>query len=52
MTDDCRASAYPPSCSPHPPMSPPIQVVQNERLLRDRLLRDGLNPKPGYTLAR
>jgi hypothetical protein len=28
------------------------QVVENERLLRDCLLRDGLKPKPGYTLAR
>ena len=28
------------------------EVVQNERLLRDILLREGLNPKPGYQLAR
>ncbi|GAX81749.1 hypothetical protein CEUSTIGMA_g9177.t1 [Chlamydomonas eustigma] len=29
-----------------------FEVVENERLLRDSLLRDGLKPKPGYTLAR
>ncbi|EFJ39895.1 hypothetical protein VOLCADRAFT_84753 [Volvox carteri f. nagariensis] len=28
------------------------EVVQNERLLRDLLLRDGLRPAPGYQLAR
>ena len=29
-----------------------FQVVQNERALRNFLLRDGLNPCPGYVLAR
>jgi len=28
------------------------EVVQNERALRDALLRDGYNPLPGYSLAR
>ncbi|GLI71638.1 hypothetical protein VaNZ11_016912 [Volvox africanus] len=29
-----------------------FEVVQNERLLRDVLLRDGYRPRPGYQLAR
>ncbi len=39
----CMCSALP-ACT--------TQVVQNERTLRDDLVRDGLNPKPGYVLAR
>ena len=44
------APGRPTHASAHSPAQP--QVVQNERQLRDLLIRDGYPPIPGYQLAR